>query len=65
MENFDGYMFSMFLCHFFSYIQWADDTERLCAVETPFMVEMISPRAGLEPVTARSHFPRSTMIRVV
>ena len=28
---------------------WADDNERLCAMETPFTVEKISLRAELEP----------------
>ena len=32
---------------------WADDNERLCN-GTPFTVEKISPRAGLELGTARS-----------
>ena len=33
--------------------QWADDNERLCAIE-PHMVEKILPQAELKPGTARS-----------
>ena len=33
---------------------WVDDNEKLCAMETSFTVEMISPRAGLELTNARS-----------
>ena len=33
--------------------RWVDENERLCAI-VPFMVEKISPRAELEPGTARS-----------
>ena len=34
--------------------RWADDNERLCAMEPPFTVEKISPRAGIDLGTARS-----------
>ena len=37
--------------------QWADDNEKLCV---PFMVEKVSPWAGIEPRTARSVGQRLT-----
>ena len=38
----------------------ADNSERLCAMATPLTVEKISPRAGIEPGTARSGGQRLT-----
>ena len=40
--------------------RWAVDNERAVCNGTPFMVEKISPRAGLEPGTARSVGQRFT-----
>ena len=33
--------------------QWADDTERLCAMEPRLRLKRSSPQAGLELTTAR------------